>query len=237
MQIIPAVDVLDGAVVRLERGRFDRVTVYGDDPASVVRGFGEEGAAIVHVVDLAGARSGVPSPGLWEMVSIAGTPVEVGGAIRDAATAAAAISAGVTRVVVGSAAVWDPGELAAIVASVGGERVVVAIDVADGMAKGSGWEDAGRPALDVASDAVAAGAGRLMVTAVERDGMMTGPDTNLLDEVARAVDVPVIASGGVGSLDHIRTLAATGVEAAIVGKAFYEGLFTAGEAIAAAQEL
>ena len=135
MQIIPAVDVLDGAVVRLRKGDFGDVTVYGDDPAAAVRRFVDAGAALVHVVDLGAARTGKPTRALWEALGAAGLPFQAAGGIRDAAAAAATVAAGAHRVVAGTAAVRDPAALGAIARAVG-DRLVAALDVRDGLAYG-----------------------------------------------------------------------------------------------------
>ncbi|MDX1691310.1 MAG: 1-(5-phosphoribosyl)-5-[(5-phosphoribosylamino)methylideneamino] imidazole-4-carboxamide isomerase [Acidimicrobiia bacterium] len=236
MQIIPAVDVLDGSVVRLRRGDYDDVTVYGDDPASAVAGWVDAGATLVHVVDLGAARTGASSPGLWERVGAAGAPFQAAGGIRTPETAADAVAAGASRVIVGTAAVRDPALVAEIVAAVGGARVVGAVDVRGGRARGAGWEDDGRPVDDVVDDLVTGGVGRLMVTGISRDGTMEGPDLDLQRRVAGRVAVPVIASGGVGTLDHVRILVPTGAEAVVVGRALYEGVFGLAEAIEAGSD-
>jgi phosphoribosylformimino-5-aminoimidazole carboxamide ribotide isomerase len=234
-EIIPAVDVLDGRVVRLERGDYDRVTVYGEDPAAQAAAFIAQGAARVHVVDLAGARDGTHAVGLWRSLSAAGVTFQVGGGIRTPQTASAAVEAGAGRVVVGTAAVWEPDVLAAIAAAVGPERVVVAIDVRDGRATGAGWRDEGRDLAAVLDDVVAAGVPRVLVTGIARDGMMTGPDVDLLARTRElAPNVKIIASGGVGTLDHVVDVARRRVEGVIIGRAIYEGVFTVSEAIAAA---
>lgn len=235
MQVIPAVDVLDGTVVRLRRGDYGEVTRYGGDPAEAVGRWGGEGAGLVHVVDLAAARSGKGDPGLWGRVAAAGVPFQAAGGIRDAAGAEQAAAAGAARVIVGTAAIWDPAVLASIVAAVGGDRVVGAVDVRDGRARGAGWEDEGRPVDEVVEEMAAAGVGRLMVTGISRDGTMAGPDLGLQRRVAGRVPIPVIASGGVGSLEHIRALVPTGAEAVVVGRALYEGAFTLAEALVAAR--
>ncbi|MCL1598775.1 MAG: HisA/HisF-related TIM barrel protein, partial [Actinomycetia bacterium] len=202
MQIIPAVDVLDGAVVRLLHGDYDAVTTYAPDPAQMARQWVDEGASLVHVVDLAGARRGDPDADLWKTMAEAGLPFQVGGGIRDASLAAAAVDAGAQRVVVGSAAVHSAEALAAIVDAVGPDRVVAAIDVRSGLARGSGWEDGG-VALDVVVQrVVASGVPTALVTGIERDGAMNGPDTDLLTLVnIIAPDLELIASGGVGSIN------------------------------------
>ena len=233
MQIIPAVDVLDGHVVRLRRGAYDDVTRYADDPASMVAAWASQGAELVHVVDLGAARSGETSGGIWEVIATAGVAFQAAGGIRSRRDAEAAVDAGAERVIVGTAAIWTPGVLGEIVEAVGGRRVVGAVDVRDGRARGAGWEDNGRPVDDVVDEMAAAGVGRLMVTGISRDGTMDGPDLSLQERVSTRVAVPVIASGGVGALDHIRSLVPTGAEAVVVGRALYERAFTLAEAVAA----
>ncbi len=235
MDVIPAVDVLNGAVVRLARGDYDRVTRYADDPVAAASAFLADGAAIVHVVDLGAARSGVSDVALWRRLGEAGVSFEAAGGLRTVEAAVVTVGAGARRVVLGTAAVWEPETCAAVVAEVGGDRVVAAIDVLDGRARGAGWEDEGRSLAEVVAGVVAAGVGRLLVTAILRDGMMSGPDLDLLAEVRARAGIPVIASGGVGSLDHLAELAATGVEEAIVGRALYEGRFTLAQALETAR--
>lgn len=232
MEIIPAVDVLDGKVVRLLQGKYSEVTTYGQDPVSVARSWIEQGATLVHVVDLGAARSGRPDPALWGSLAASGIPCQVGGGIREAATARAALEAGARRVVMGTAAVHQP----QVLADVGDRsRLVAAIDVIGGAARGGGWEDAGRPWLEALAAVVEVGVERVLVTGVERDGTMEGPDFALLAAVNGAYrDLKVIASGGVGSLDDLEALAAAGYEAALVGRALYEGVFSLAKAISVA---
>lgn len=234
MEIIPAVDVLDGAVVRLAKGDYDHVTVYDPDPVARALAFGAEGASLVHVVDLAGARDGTHDEALWARLADAGVAFQIGGGIRTAAIADAAIAAGASRVVVGTAAVWDPTARSDILAAVGPSRFVAALDVRNGHATGAGWLDEGRPLDVVAGELEAAGVVRALVTGIARDGMLSGPDLDVLAAVRRsAPDVALIGSGGVGSLDDLVALQAAGAEAAIVGRAIYEGRFTVADAVAA----
>ncbi len=235
MQVIPAVDVLDGSVVRLLRGDFDEVTRYGRDPVAAVQRWVEEGAALVHVVDLDGARGGESDVALWQRLGASALPFQVGGGLRTVAAVEGAVAAGAARIVVGTAAVWDPGLLAEMVAAVGAAPVVAAVDVRGGLAAGAGWRDQGRPLEEVLAGVGGAGVGRLLVTAISQDGTMEGPDLGLLARVrALAPESALIASGGVGTLAHLRSLAASGLaEAAIVGRALYEGAFSLAEAQAA----
>ncbi len=232
MQIIPAVDVYEGQVVRLLRGAYDAVTVYHDDPVGQARRWIDQGADLVHVVDLAGARSGTPDTALWEAFGAAGIPFQVGGGVRSVDLAVAAMQAGAARVVMGSAAVWHPAILGEVVERLGAERVVAAVDVRDGRATGAGWTDQGRPLDAVLGDVVAAGVRWTLATGISRDGTMAGPDLDLVREIQRvAPGLAVMGSGGVGSLTDLQALAAAGAEAVIVGRALYDGRFTFTEAL------
>ncbi len=231
-ELIPAIDVLDGRVVRLARGDYDAVTVYATDPLEVAEQFVAAGAPIVHVVDLEGARSGGPDPALRRRLGNARVPFQIGGGLRSAAAVVAAIADGATRVVAGTAAVWDPAELQRMVDAVGADRFVGAVDVAEGRAKGAGWLDAGQPLEAVLDNLLGAGVERVLATSIVRDGTMHGPDLDLLATVA-ASGLSVIASGGVGTLADLTAVAASGAAGAIVGRAIYEGRFTVVEALAA----
>ncbi len=236
MQIIPAVDVLNGSVVRLLRGRYDEVTTYSADPVEAARRWMSDGASLVHVVDLGGARTGEADSGLLHSLGASDVAFQIGGGIRDAEIAMRALEAGADRVVVGTAAVHDAGILEAIVDVAGGGRVVAAIDVRGGMARGSGWTDAGAPLDDVIGRVVASGVEVALVTGIERDGAMDGPNVDLLAEVrTMAPDLGLIASGGIGSLDDIVALRGLGCDGAIVGRALYEGRFGLPQAIEAGE--
>ncbi|MFO7548577.1 MAG: 1-(5-phosphoribosyl)-5-[(5-phosphoribosylamino)methylideneamino] imidazole-4-carboxamide isomerase [Acidimicrobiia bacterium] len=228
LQIIPAVDVLEGRAVRLLRGDYDQVTVYADDPVEQAILWRSQGAGLVHVVDLEGARGGAPDLGLWQSLAEAGVPFQVGGGLRTADQARAALAAGASRVVMGTAAVWRPDVLAAV-----GDpaRVVAAVDVRDGAATGAGWVDEGREMGAVLADLARYGVERLLVTGIGRDGTMEGPDVELLAAAVADGRFAVLASGGVGDLEDLRTVAALGCEAAVVGRALYEGRFSLSEAM------
>jgi phosphoribosylformimino-5-aminoimidazole carboxamide ribotide isomerase len=233
--VIPAVDVLDGRVVRLRRGSYEDVTVYADDPVEILESWVDQGAGIVHVVDLAGARDGAGDRALWKRLGATGLPFQLGGGVRSVADAEQLIAAGASRAVLGTAAVWESGVVANIVGSVGADVVVAAVDVRDGLATGAGWRDEGRDVAAVMRDLVAAGVVRALVTGIAGDGMLTGPDTALIATVRSvAPDMALIASGGVGVLDDIAKVKTAGVEAVIVGRALYDGRFTFAEAAAVA---
>ena len=227
MELIPAIDVLNGAVVRLRQGREDDVTVYGDDPSARLRAWAGQGASLVHVVDLSGAIEGAWHNSIWQTLGRTGIRFQAGGGIRSLDTAVETITAGAARVVLGSTVVWDPVLLASIVTTVGPDRVVAAVDVRDGRAVGAGWTDAGRPLNRVLDQIASAGIVRALVTGITGDGMLTGPAVDLLSHcVDRLPDVAIIASGGVGTLEDLRVLRSLPLEGVIVGRALYEEAFT-----------
>lgn len=236
MQFIPAIDVLDGAVVRLLRGSYDDVTVYADDAVALARAYVAQGADLIHVVDLGSARDGTDHARthLCGSLAVAEVPFQVGGGIRSAATASAVLAAGAARVVVGTAAVGDPGAFGEIVVAAGTDHVVVSVDVRDGRARGAGWEDEGAPMREVLDRVVDHGVAWVLVTGISRDGTLGGPDLDLLRQVrAGWPGLRIIASGGVAGLDDLRVLAGEGFDAVVAGRALLEGRFTVAEAIAA----
>jgi phosphoribosylformimino-5-aminoimidazole carboxamide ribotide isomerase len=236
MEVIPAVDVLDGRVVRLTRGDYQAATIYADDPVATARAWIDQGAPLVHVVDLVGARSGRPDSRLWRRMAEAGLPFQVGGGLRTPQLVVEALESGARRVVVGTAAVWDPVMLERLVEDVGGEHVVAAIDLRGDRATGWGWTDKGRPIGGVLPDVLRSGVPRLMVTATSRDGTLDGPDLDSLKGViAAAPGLAILASGGVASLGDLEALGRLGVEGTVVGRALYERGFTLAEAKAAAR--
>jgi len=233
MEIYPAIDVLEGRCVRLSEGRREAVTLEGGDPAAAARRFKDEGARWLHVVDLDGAFSGRPTPGLVESVVAGGLPVQVGGGLRDAETMQDALDAGAARIIVGTAALGETG-LSPLSARFG-ERLVVAVDARDGRVVTDGWlSETDVTARDLARECATTGVARLLVTSTRRDGSLAGPDTELLAEVLEA-GLPVLAAGGIASLDDLRTLRDLGCEGAVVGSALWAGRFSLAEAIAAAQ--
>lgn len=228
MTIYPAIDLRGGRCVRLLQGEFDKETVYGDDPVAVARDFAAAGARWLHVVDLDGARAGAPVQKdlVARICAAAGIPVQVGGGLRTRAAVEAVFEAGAARVVLGTVAVTDP-DLCRTVCTAYPGRIAVGLDVRAGRVRVSGWTDeaAVEPAT-LARRAAESGAAALIYTDVERDGTGNGPDVEGTRAVARAAGVPVIASGGVGSLDDVRAiapLAPDGVEGVIIGRALYAG--------------
>lgn len=234
MILLPAVDIREGRCVRLAQGDFGRETVYDEDPVAVARRYVDQGATWLHVVDLDAALEGVPvnRDVVREVIRSAGAAVQCSGGIRDAAALTQMLDAGAARVVLGTRALADPAFVAEAVGR-HGERVAVGLDVRGTRLQARGWtQDAGElsPTLDRLE---AAGVRRYVVTDVTRDGMLRGPNLDLLRDVMSRTTAGVVASGGVSSIDDLRALGAIGVEACIIGKALYAGAFTLPEALQA----
>jgi phosphoribosylformimino-5-aminoimidazole carboxamide ribotide isomerase len=231
MDLYPAIDLRDGRCVRLYQGDYGRETVYGDDPVAQALAFEAEGAAWIHVVDLDAARTGEPvnRPIVAAIAAAVSVPVQTGGGVRDESAALALVDAGVSRVVLGTAALEQPELVRRLAARM---PVAVGLDARGRDVAVRGWEqDSGRDLIDVARSFADVGVAALVVTEIGRDGTLEGPDLEGLAAVLAATDVDLIASGGVGSLDDLWALA--GLEAdgrrvsgAIVGRALYEGTFT-----------
>jgi phosphoribosylformimino-5-aminoimidazole carboxamide ribotide isomerase len=223
-QVVPAVDLLGHKAVRLEQGDFGRVAVrvQADE---LVRRFAVAGARLIHVVDLDGARRGrIRTDVIARLVEAAGpAKVQASGGVRSPADAERLLAAGASRVVVATAALADPEALEQFVAQLG-DRLVVAIDVRGGRVAVRGWlEDTGLDAAELARRCGAAGVSRILCTAIERDGMLGGPDLDLLREVREASGLPVLAAGGITSEADLAAVAATGCEGAVVGRALLDG--------------
>lgn len=231
-EVIPAIDVLEGRVVRLAQGRREAVTLEGGDPVALARRYQLEGATRIHLVDLDGAFTGRPSLELVERLANAtDLPLQVGGGYRTPASIAAAIERGADRVMIGTAAL-EPGFLE-VAAQRFGDGLVVAIDVREGRVAVNGWTRAAEATpVALATHCAEVGVERLLVTSTARDGSLAGPDVALLDEVL-PVGIPLIAAGGVASLDDLRLLRDRGCEGAIAGSALLAGRFTLPEALAA----
>jgi phosphoribosylformimino-5-aminoimidazole carboxamide ribotide isomerase len=236
--LYPAIDIRGGRAVRLIQGDYERERSYDDDPAVAARRWAGAGAPWLHVVDLDGARAGEPVnlAHVRRIVAAVGVPVQLGGGLRDSKKVEKAISSGVERVVLGTAAVRDP-EMAGAIASAHGDRVVVSVDARSGKVAAEGWtESSDLSTVDVIAALSEHGVRRFVYTPVDVDGLMEGPDLESLRDVADATEGEVIYSGGVGSLDDLRALAELGIDnlgGVIVGRALYEGRFTVGEARAA----
>lgn len=241
-ELYPAIDLRGGRCVRLMQGDFARETVYGDDPVAVARGYEAAGARWVHVVDLDAARTGEQTN--LDAVSLVcagvGCSIEVGGGVRSVEAAQRFLDAGAARVVVGTAAVEDPALVDQLCAAFPGQ-VAVGLDARGREVSVRGWTESGDAELiELARRFDEVGVAALIVTEIGRDGTMDGPDLDQLAAVLEATLLPVIASGGVGSLDDVRSLVALGdrvrpLAGVIVGRALYEGRFSVEEAVACLQ--
>jgi phosphoribosylformimino-5-aminoimidazole carboxamide ribotide isomerase len=238
-EVIPAIDLSGGRVVRLVQGRFEAVTTFADDPVELARRFWREGARSLHVVDLDAARTGARPPAHRAVVERlaaerpAGGVLQVGGGFRDEASIDEAVAAGVGRVLVGTLAFREPAMLDRLVRR-HGARICVSADALDGSVRIAGWaEDAGVPVADAVRDLSAHGVSAFLVTAIERDGTLAGPDLRLLEEVRAATDGLLLASGGVGSVEHVRAVRDTGADAVVVGRALLAGTLALTEALGA----
>ncbi|MCB0995497.1 MAG: 1-(5-phosphoribosyl)-5-[(5-phosphoribosylamino)methylideneamino]imidazole-4-carboxamide isomerase [Acidimicrobiales bacterium] len=243
LELYPAIDLRDGRCVRLYQGDYDRETVYGEDPVAQAAAFVAEGARWLHVVDLDAARSG--SPVNRDVVAAVARsvdiPVQTGGGVRSLAAAGALVDAGVTRVVVGTAAVERPELVSELVGE--GIRVAVGLDVRGRDVAVHGWEQAsGTDVREAVRRFEDVGADAVIVTQISQDGTLAGPDLDGLGELLGLTTLPLIASGGVGDLEHVRSLAALDVggrrlAGAIVGRALYEGTLALADAVRVTHEV
>jgi phosphoribosylformimino-5-aminoimidazole carboxamide ribotide isomerase len=235
MILLPAVDILEGKTVRLEKGSFDSQTVYDADPLDAARRWVDAGARMLHIVDLDGARAGTPRH--LELVSrianAVDVPIELGGGLRTQEAVDEAVAAGAARVVLGTAAYRDVDFLDEVLAR-HGDRVVVSVDARNGSLAAEGWmEQTDIPDESVVAHFGARGVRRFIYSSIERDGTLSGPDLDSVRRIASAVRGSFVYSGGVSSLDDLRALAAlrqVNLAGVIVGKALYEQRFDVGEA-------
>lgn len=239
MEIIPAIDLRGGAVVRLLQGNYDRQTTFDDDPVRVARRFEADGAPRIHVVDLDGAREGrrTQASEVRAVAAAVGVGVQLGGGLRSPADLADAFADGVDRVVLGTAAVEEPALVEQALAAHGAERVVVGIDARDGIVSVAGWTEASEiAAADLLERMAGLGARRFVYTDITRDGTLTSPNFAAVSEMVERADAAggarVIASGGIAEIAHLRTLAELGAEGAIVGSAIYRDALDLAAAVA-----
>ena len=240
MLVIPAIDIKSGKCVRLKEGKMDQETIFSEDPLGMARQWFAKGAKILHVVDLDGAIQGKPIN--YEIIlKIASEfqhkTIQVGGGIRNLESASLYLDSGISRVVMGTSAVKEP-EILHKVSSVYPNGIVLALDVYDGKLKTEGWvEESSITPLDLINSLSDIKISAIIYTDISKDGMMSGPNVKATLELARKTIVPVIASGGVSSLDHIRELSNSSVdlEGIICGRSLYEKAFTLEEAILEAQ--
>jgi phosphoribosylformimino-5-aminoimidazole carboxamide ribotide isomerase len=232
MQVIPAIDLRGGCCVRLKQGDYDQETIFGDDPAAMAAHWEAEGATRIHLVDLDGAKAGRPVnvESVRAIVGRVKVPCQLGGGVRDEATIAAWLEAGIERVIVGTQALKDPPWFQAMARKYP-QRVILGLDARDGRVATAGWLDVSSvEAVDLAlqfDDLPLAG---VVYTDIARDGMLEGPNLAATEALARRLKTPVIASGGVGQLEDLARLAALPIAACIVGRALYDGRFRLCEA-------
>ena len=228
-EILPAIDLRGGRVVRLQQGDFERETMFSDDPVAAALAFVDRGAKWLHVVDLDGARTGEPAHAevIRRVVETVGdrAAVEVAGGLRTEGAVAAVLAAGAARAVVGTAALRDPTFAGRLVAAYSPDRIAVALDVRDGLAVGEGWRsgDAGVRAETALAALADQGVTTFEATAIDRDGLLGGPDLALLGRLVALARGEVIASGGITTVDDIRAVRELGCAGAILGRALYEG--------------
>ncbi len=237
MRIYPAIDIKDGKCVRLLRGSFDDVTVYGDDPAEMAKRWESEGGEYIHVVDLDGAVKGhgVNAEAIRRICESVSVPVQTGGGIRTMEDIEAKLSCGISRVIIGTKAVSDPEFIKNAVAKYG-DKIAVGIDAKDGKVAIEGWEKTTEfGAVEFAKKMAELGVKTIIYTDIATDGTLAGPNVEAMKEMASNIDIDVIASGGIGNMDHIMSLAGTGVEGVIVGRALYTGGVELAAAVEAAR--
>ena len=237
MIILPAIDLIGGKAVRLFKGDYSKMTVYSDHPEEVAENFRECGAEWIHIVDLEGAKSGL-TPNIDTIRSIIGScamKAEVGGGIRNMKTIEAYAMSGVSRVVLGTAAVNDPGFVKDAVIHFG-PMVSVGVDIKEGYVAIKGWtEKSAHTALDFCRMMQDIGVRTIICTDISKDGAMKGTNPELYRQLSSDLELDLVASGGVSSMDDVRALAASGIYGAIIGKAYYTGAIDLREAVAAAR--
>ena len=240
MELIPAVDILDGRCVRLYQGDYSRETVYSADPVEVAAQWASLGVKRLHVIDLDGARAGAPAnlDVVRRIVNAVPVPVQLGGGIRSADVAREVLALGVDRVMFGTVAIEEPKIVEAVCRTEGPSSVVVSVDARDGYVAVRGWtEGAGVLVSDLVRRMADGGVERVMHTDIARDGTLTEPNFEAIGALLREARVALLAAGGVSSLSHLLTLDEMGVEAAIVGRAAYTGDVDVGAALRALSEV
>ncbi len=237
MRIYPAIDIIDGACVRLVQGDYSQKTKFADDPCEIAMRWQNEGGEFIHIVDLDGARNGEMS-NFDLIVRIAdklNIPIEVGGGVRNMDCVEKYLDNGVNRVIIGTSALSNPDFVKEAVSKYG-ERIVVGIDAKDGMVAVNGWEEVSTTsAIDLAKQMEKIGVKTIIYTDIATDGMLKGPNVQAMKEMTEAVSIDVVASGGVSSAEDIARLKDTGVEGAIVGKALYTDALCLKDAINTAE--
>jgi phosphoribosylformimino-5-aminoimidazole carboxamide ribotide isomerase len=238
MDVIPAIDLVDGRVVRLVQGRFDAATDFGDDLDAIADRFAAAGARWLHVIDLDAARTGERSEQHRRLLARVAArkrgKLQVGGGFRTVESVEQALDEGVDRVLVGTLAFRDPGAFAALVAA-HGPRICLTADSLEGSVRMAGWlEDSGEPTVELVRRLDGEGVGAFLVTAIDRDGTLAGPDLRLLDQVRAATSGVLLASGGIGSAADVRRVAEAGCDGVVIGRALLAGTLELEEALTAA---
>lgn len=226
MEVIPAIDLRGGKCVRLVQGDYGREQVFDDDPVAVARRWTDAGARRIHVVDLDGARDGVRAnaAAVRAIVESTDAAVQLGGGIRTADAAAQLVEMGVDRVIFGTAAVTSPDEVEAAVERLGDQRVMVGVDARDGRVQVRGWaEGAGMDVAELVNGMAGRGVRRFMYTDIAKDGTLSHPSFESIGRLVSSLRYPVVAAGGIASIDDLLALAELGVEAAVTGMAIYSG--------------
>jgi phosphoribosylformimino-5-aminoimidazole carboxamide ribotide isomerase len=238
MDVIPAIDLVDGRVVRLVQGRFDASTDFGGDAEALADRFAAEGARWLHVIDLDAARTGERSEQhgalLDRLAARKRGSLQVGGGFRTAGAVEQALASGVDRVLVGTLALRDPTAFAALVER-HGDRICLTADSLEGSARVAGWlEDSGQSTVALVQRLSQEGVGAFLVTAIDRDGTLAGPDLRLLESVRAVTSGVLLASGGIGSADDVRRVAEAGCDGVVIGRALLAGTLELVDALAAA---
>ena len=237
MYIYPAIDLYGGKAVRLFKGDYTQMTVYSDDPVGVARDFAAAGASRIHLVDLEGAKTGKPAnlSAIAKIIEATGLFAEVGGGIRDMETVESYLAIGVSRVILGTAAVKNPDFLKAALGKYG-EKIAVGVDLKGGFVAIKGWTETSElKAGDFFEKMQTLGVKTIICTDISRDGAMKGSNLNLYRDLSARFDIDLIASGGVSSMEDVTALAAMGLHGAIIGKAYYVGAVDLKEAVEAAK--
>jgi phosphoribosylformimino-5-aminoimidazole carboxamide ribotide isomerase len=238
MQLWPAIDLRGGKCVRLRQGDYQRETVYGDDPADMARRFIDQGATCLHLVDLDAARDGTSAnlAAVQAILAAVNVPCELGGGVRDEGTIERLLAIGLSRLVVGTRALKEPEWFRGMARRFAG-KLALGIDAKNGLVATDGWlETSKTSAIELARQFSAEPLAAIIYTDISRDGMLAGPNFEAMAEMNSAVDVEVVASGGVTTADDVRKLAKIGMRGAIVGRALYEGTLTLEAALAAAAD-
>ncbi len=232
MQILPAIDIFDKKAVRLFKGDYAQMTVYGK-PLEIAKGFVKKGASYIHLVDLEGAKKGEPTnfETVSSVITSVGVPCEIGGGIRNIKTVEKYATVGADRIILGTSAVSDKAFLKEAVAEFG-KKIAVGVDARDGIVSISGWtQQSGIPTLDFIGEMLSLGIDTIICTDISKDGALSGTNTELYKTILSKYELKLIASGGVTSIKDIKELRASGVYGAIVGKAIYTGNIDLVEAI------